>query len=481
MILEVVNFWDYKIWELLIQLTVLMLGMLYAHMLIRLIKPLRHALIPSSVLGGFILLAFNVIVKRATGTPFFDQTVLESLTFHCLGLGFVAMALKTNVKKSGKKEKREIFDSGITVVSSYLMQAIIGLAITITLGYTLFPNLFKAGGILLALGYGQGPGQALNFGKTYEDTYGFVSGGSFGLTIASMGFIAASIGGVIYLNILKKKGRIIIQDDFISENLSAIEVSSENEIPMTESMDKLTVQIGLVMFSYFLAFLAMFGISTLMDTNILGNFGTKTIKPLIWGFNFLIGTIFAIIVKVVLNKLKDKQIINREYRNNFMLSRIGGFLFDVMVVASIAAIQIEFLEHYILPMVLICVIGGVATYFQIAFITKRIFPDYPDEAFLSLYGNLTGTASTGIILLRELDTEFETPAATNLVYLTLPAIVFGFPMMLLLGYAPQNDTATVITLFILIVLFIAMNLILFRRSIFKKNKKEEVIEKVNEE
>ena len=473
MILEVVNFWDYEIWNLVIQLTVLMIGMLYAHMLIRLIKPLRHALIPSSVLGGFFLLIFNIIVKRTTGIPFFDQTLLESLTYHCLGLGFVAMALKTNAKKSTKKEKTEIFDSGITVVSSYLMQAIIGLAITLILGYTIFPELFKAAGMLLPLGFGQGPGQALNFGKTYEDTYGFISGGSFGLTIASMGFIAASVGGIIYLNILRRKGKIKIKNDFISENLTAVQISTENEIPMTESMDKITIQIGLILFSYFVAFLVMLGISTLMDTNVLGNFGTKTIKPLIWGFNFLFGTIFAIIIKVILNKLKDKQVIHREYRNNFLLGRVGGFLFDVMVVASITAIQIEFLEHYILPILLICGIGGVLTYFQILFISKKLFPEYPDEAFLALYGNLTGTASTGVILVREIDPNFETPAASNLVYLTLPAIVFGFPMMLLLGYAPQSDIATIITFVILIVLFVGMNLILFRRSIFKKNKKEE--------
>lgn len=44
-----------------------------------------------------------------------------------------------------------------------------------------------------------------------------------------------------------------------------------------------------------------------------------------------------------------------------------------------------------------------------------------------MYGMLTGTASTGIILLREIDKDFKTPAADNLVYQNSPAIVFGFP------------------------------------------------------
>ena len=93
---------------------------------------------------------------------------------------------------------------------------------------------------------------------------------------------------------------------------------------------------------------------------------------------------------------------------------------------------------------------------------------------------LTGTASTGIILLREIDPLFKTPAASNLVYQQLWAIVFGFPMLLLLGFAPigltadpatSNLTNVWITLAALCVLFVVMNVILFRRDIFKKKVK----------
>ncbi|MEZ4509971.1 MAG: hypothetical protein R2881_10280 [Eubacteriales bacterium] len=41
-----------------------------------------------------------------------------------------------------------------------------------------------------------------------------------------------------------------------------------------------------------------------------------------------------------------------------------------------------------------------------------------------------------MILLREIDPLFKTPAASNLVYQQLWAIVFGFPMLLLLDIAP---------------------------------------------
>ena len=84
-----------------------------------------------------------------------------------------------------------------------------------------------------------------------------------------------------------------------------------------------------------------------------------------------------------------------------------------------------------------------------------------------MFGMLTGTASTGIILLRELDGEFKTPAADNVVYQTLPAIVFGFPMMLLATLAPVKP---ILTLGIFVAFFLAMNLLLFRSLIFKRRK-----------
>jgi ESS family glutamate:Na+ symporter len=66
---------------------------------------------------------------------------------------------------------------------------------------TIFKDLFFASGLLLPMGYGQGTGQALNFGKVYEDM-GFENGPAFGLSIAAIGFLVACMVGVIYLNIL---------------------------------------------------------------------------------------------------------------------------------------------------------------------------------------------------------------------------------------------------------------------------------------
>ena len=84
-----------------------------------------------------------------------------------------------------------------------------------------------------------------------------------------------------------------------------------------------------------------------------------------------------------------------------------------------------------------------------------------------MYGMLTGTASTGIILLREIDGDFKTPAADNMVLQNFPAIVFGFPLMFLATLAPVKPGLTFV---ILVAVLGVMNVILFRSFLFKKRK-----------
>ena len=360
------------------------------------------------------------------------------------------------------------------VVSTYLMQGVLGLIITIALFYLI--GSFSASGLLLPMGYGQGPGQAYNWGRTYENLYGFVNGTSFGLTVAAMGFVAASIGGVIYLNVLRLKGEFAgeIGKDVTDEHLTAETITGKNEVPLSESMDKLTIQIALMFIAYIMAYLLMRGIDSIIETGAMGNFGYNTVRPLIWGFNFLFSTICALLLKGFLKGLRKVKLVHREYTNDFMQTRVAGFMFDIMVVASIAAIKLTAFQYseFVIPLLIICIAGGVVTYLYLLPISRMIFPDYRHEAFLSLYGMLTGTASTGIILMREIDSRFETPASPNLVYHQPWAILFGFPMLLLLSVAPQSTENAILTLGILTVLFIGMNLLVFRKFIFKRKKKQ---------
>ena len=460
--------WDYSTWSVCIQLGIILFSIIIGNVISRRVPVIKNTLVPASVVAG--LLIFIVKFIPYVGDALIDSTFMENLTYHCLGLGFIAVALQTADKKK-KSKTSVIVNSGIITVNGYLLQAILGLGLTLVLSITIFKDLFFASGLLLPMGYGQGTGQALNFGKVYEGM-GFENGPAFGLSIAAVGFLVACIVGVIYLNVLKKKGKLDVQlarKD--NSNDREILVYEENEAPLSQSVDKLTMQVGWVVACYMITFLIMAGLSFLA-VNYLGNFGINTIRPLIWGFNFLIGTVVAILSKVISNKLRDVGIMRHKYVNNHYMTRISGMFFDVMIVAGIAAIDWQDLTGIFWPLLIICVVGGVGTFFYIRYICKKMYPEYEYEAFFSIYGMLTGTASTGMILLREIDPNYETPAATNLIFQQVPAIAFGAPLLLLMSFSGQSFTNAVIALIIFVLMYVIYNVILFRNKIFKKKSKK---------
>ena len=458
------NFWDSEVWGWMILLAVLLGSLLVGNIFKKVIPYLQQSLIPTSVLGGAILLIVAAIYKAITGDVMFDAAAfggngtanLEIITYHSLALGFIASSFKTSGGKVTKKRSVEIMNTGVTTVSTYLLQGIVGFGITIVAAM-IVTGFFPAAGVLLPFGYGQGTGQALNYGGIFQDEFGFVGGRTFGLTIAALGFLSAAIGGVIHLQYMKKSGKLV-KSKRRDGSTHTDKVESYFEIPMQESMDKMTVQIALILVAYVLAYLLMFGLGKLLPG----------MRSVIYGFNFLLGVLSATLLKITMNFLRRKHIIRKKYTNNFLMTRTSNFFFDLMVVAGVAAIRLDQLEGYWGIILILGVAGLLVTYIYNRIVAKSLFPDYVEEQFLTMFGMLTGTASTGVILLREVDGDFKTPASDNMVYQNFPAIVLGFPIMFL---APMAPVKPYLTLGILVAYFVALNLFLFRSKIFKKRRK----------
>lgn len=458
------NFWDFDAWGTVNLVAVLLLGLLVANILKKNIKLLQQAMIPTSVLAGLLLFALSNVWSLFGGVQLFETDffsnrglsgtyILEIITFHALALGFIAQTLVESPRAFTKKRANEIFNTGVTTVSTYLLQGILGMGVTIIAALTFMPDLLEASGLLLPFGYGQGTGQALNYGSIYEAEHGFVGGKTFGLTIAALGFLSASIGGVVHLNILRHRGYKFREG---TESLTPTEaIENENEIPMNGAIDKLTVQVTLIAVAYLLTYGVMYGLGLLLPG----------MKAVIYGFNFLFGVLMALAVKAVLKLLKKRGITKKQYTNNFLLTHLSNLFFDIMIVAGIAAIRISVIKDYWIILLILAVIGILFTYLYNYYVSKKLFGEYKEEQFLAMYGMLTGTASTGVMLLRELDPKYETPVSDNLVYQNLPAIIFGFPLMLLATLAPVKPY---LTWFILLGFFIVMNVILWREKLFKR-------------
>ncbi len=173
-LLTVASFAEDSVWTALVQIFILIAALLFGNILRRAIPFLRKSLIPSALLGGTVVLLLKLIPAV---NNFINNDLMEIITYHCLALGFIATALK---KTGGNRRTtiKAVLESSVLQGGVYSMQAMLGIGITILLvvagGFS-----FAAGGVLLALGFGQGTGQALNYGKLFENDYGFAGGTTF--------------------------------------------------------------------------------------------------------------------------------------------------------------------------------------------------------------------------------------------------------------------------------------------------------------
>ena len=441
-----------NLWNFIIQIGYIALAILLADFLRKRVKAIEKFMMPVAVLGGFLLL-----IAKYLGLQI-DEHMMETLVFHGIALGFVAMSLRVPVDKNENSNKLTGLKSGAIIVSTYLVQGITGLIITILLSYTFLPGLFKAAGLLLPMGYGQGPGQANNIGSTYE-ALGFVGGRSFGMSIAAAGYLVACIVGVIILNVLRKKGKLAYKQEGTNKQTSG-DYDFGDKQNSSESIDVLSIQISMVAVVYLIAYLLMWGLTSAISALVPG--AAKMLNSLIWGFNFIIASAIAMLVRTLSTKSEKISFKALQKQNNYLLNRISGLFFDIMIVAGIASINLEDIKGLWLVFVLMVVLGGVVTWFHLSFVCKKVYKDYYYQGLISMFGMLTGTISSGVLLLREVDGELLTPAANNLITGSSFGIILGAPVLVIVGVAAKSDLLCFISVGILIVYLALLLLIIFK-------------------
>ena len=459
--------WDFTlanydtVWDTLFQIGLLLTFLLIGNVLRNKVPLFKKCLVPSALLGGSLLLIVNIITKNFFDFSIVDIHAMQVVTYHALGLGFAAMTLKTEKVKM-KVGKSQTLEFAALQGGTYMLQAFVGLVISIALflitryGSTVISYIC---GVILPLGFGQGPGNALTWDINFTnnpDTQ-FYGNGSFGLSLASIGFIVASVFGVIYINYYKRKGSLNIRKQEFGCECENLINPSGNEIPDNESVDKFSIQVGMVAVAYLIAFVIMVLLGKLSDfTNSIA-----------WGFNFMWAAIGAILIKASVKLFRRREWMHREYINNYQMDRISGFSFDLMIVAGVAAIEIRDIKNYILPIIVLSIAGTVITYVYIRKVSKHCFKGFEHEFFLMSFGTLTGTASNGMILMKEIDPSLKTPTSSLYIKSTFPAMILVAPLLFLLNFASLSLTNAIIACAIFFILWAAYTTYLFRRRIFK--------------
>ena len=471
-----------------ITISAICLIILIANVLRRKIPLFRRTFMPTAVIAGLLGLVIKEAVLAVTGIMIFNISTLNWMVYHALPIAFIALSLREKDDYSGDpgaaaihKNRVAPSKSGCFIIGYYMVQALVGIAVTAFLAVTFIPELNKAVGIMLALGYGQGPQQAFATGNIWdaaEAGRGYMSywrtldpnpARNYGLTIAAIGFLWASIPGIILVNIVaRKKGISRTKDEFQkSGDVKSYSIEGPDEIPLSESIDKFSLQVCMVGGVYLFTIGFVIGLEMIFNAS-----GVKFLVELIptfWGFLFMLGALFALCTKLILRRLVKTGVMNRKYPNSYMMNRISGAAFDLSITAALILVSVFTLGSLWIPIIVMTTIGGLVTLFYVRFVTKHVYKNYSEEAFLGFYGMSVGTIANGMILLREIDPTFKSPAGEDLVLGSSAAIILALPLLFLIPRAPAEGNLWWVTL-VIAGYFLALMLYLFKEKIFGRKK-----------
>ncbi|NNL78218.1 MAG: hypothetical protein HKO68_17955 [Desulfobacterales bacterium] len=360
----------------------------------------QHFLIPSCLIGGVLgLILLNTGVFRLSVSN------LETFAYHFFNISFISVGLTSSDNNANRGFRDKGFFKGplwmaLSQTIIFNLQAIVGGLGVILFGFFGF-KLFPTFGFLAPLGFEEGPGQAVAFGKVWEGL-GFEHAATIGLTFAAIGYFLAFFVGVPLANWGIRKGLAVhapkkLPRDFLTGIMPKKQLnrSAGTQTLHSANVDTLAFQAALVGLVYVLTY-------GLVRT--LGSFFAPDVASLLWGFFFFFGLIIAFVVRWLMGKAGVDYLIDSGVQR-----RITGWSIDFLIISTIMAIKLAIVWEYILPISTISLFCGVLTTVVLLFLGKRLW-SYNFERTLVIFGTVTGTVSCGLLLLRIVDPDFKTPA-----------------------------------------------------------------------
>jgi len=431
--------------------------MLLTGVLLRSTVPLlQRFLFPSCLVGGVLGLALTQI-----GIIHIEANVLETWAYHFFNISFISVGLAAGKSDSTQPSQGKEYFKGpawmalVQGCSFGLQASLSGLLVIIfgILGYELFPTF----GFLVPLGFEEGPGQVLSVGKVWE-TFGFAHAATIGLTFAAMGFFFSFFVGVPLVNRGIRKGLSTAgPGDLPKEVLTGIIPKGSQKEPAglltlhSGNIDTLAFQAALVGLVYMISYGFI---------QYAGMFLPDDAAKILWGFFFLIGLVIAYLICKLLTRLGWGHLIDPGIQR-----RVTGWSVDFLIVATVAAIQLTVVWQFILPISVMGLANGTLTTLLVLYLGRRLSV-YSLERTAAVYGAVTGTVSSGLLLLRIADPEFKTPVAIEIAIMNVVSIVpIGICLMLVNGPVWWNwgvGLTSLVFLGILVVCLILLRVFKYR-------------------
>ena len=368
---------------------------------------LRRSPIPDAIAVG--TLGFMLGPESFELMPF-DQQALQSIVYHGLALIFIAVALQS--RPSGNRSLT-VRSMAFAMPAMAVLQALCGLGIVI--GWSLFaPQPIHAGfGLLLPLGFQQGPGQALSLGKAWEAT-GLAHGAALGLAFAATGFLVCAILGVVAVTLGRRRGWI--DPAPAAPSVISHEARSATTIGgALRTIGVATRQVAAIATVY----LATYGVVLVLARSLPAPY-----DHMMWGLHFVVAAGLALLARALLGQRAHRVL------HDGSLAEISSLLVDFTTAGALIAVELSVLGPWLGPFLATILAGTLVTAWACWALAKRAFSHTPFQHAIVLFGASTGTLPTGLALLRMLDPHLRGNAARSIVLATPGAVLLGLPLLL---------------------------------------------------
>ena len=373
------------------------------------IKLLQKLYLPSCVIAGVIGLIIVQILRNANTPELTDfvntwtagwgklPSFLINIVFACLFLGVTLPKISTLWNRAGP----QLAYGQIVAWGQYT----VGIGITLVLLAPLFgvPHMF---GAIIPIGFEGGHGTAGGMGPVFE-TLGYPEGKDFALASATVGIMSAIIIGMVLINWAARRGHTAHKpktvDAYTSSVLDIEERPHAGKLTISaDAIETFTFHVAVVGIAIFIGWVGKQGLLGL--DSLIGN---KTFHVVAKSFPlFPLCMLGGLIVQLFEDKFDKQKLIDHG-----LTRRIQNSSLDFLVVAAISTINIKALIPSLAPFFILVTAGILWNIFCVLFLAKRLLPDTWFERSIAEMGQSMGVTATGLLLLRVVDPEYESPAA----------------------------------------------------------------------
>lgn len=389
-------------------------------------KWLRTLFLPSSIIGGFLALLLGPdVLGRLTSRVFDESSVLyngvipefvldiwSTLPGLFINVVFAALLLGKTVPSM----KKIWHTAGPQIIMGHVVsfgQYVVGLLLTLLVLTPLF-GVNPLSGALIEIAFVGGHGTAAGLANTFVEL-GYPDGADLSLGLATVGILSGVIAGIIIINIGYRKGfakHVDPLSSFTKEEREQISDTHgydvEQEVREPKAIEPLSFHLSLVGAAILFGYLLQQGLIILenLTWGAWADIHLFTYMPL-----FPLAMIGGLIVQFVFDHLKIKRYINPN-----LISKISGFALDVLLVSALATLSLDVIGENILPFLLMSTVAIAWNVFAFLFLGPRLIPNYWFERGLGDFGQATGMAATGLLLMKVADPDNRTPALEGFGY-----------------------------------------------------------------